>query len=480
MTPRRPPAPPLWAALLALLGWIAAALTAAQGGWGVPAGIALGLLGLLLLLLATAAARRDRRRLAEAIRAAAAGDAPLSAPAPPELARAVRVVSDNVRSARQLLDQSQSERAQFEHALSAAGDAVLALDSHGRIVYLNPAARDSLAAAEGAPSARIGAPLIEAVADPDLYAAVETARAERVFQSLPIQHGERRYAAAVAPLGEGGVWSVVVALHDLTEQHQAETARRDFFINASHELRTPLSTISAAAETLERARDETAAGRFREIIQVEAERMSQLVEEMLALARLESGLSQPDIQPVAVAPLLERAVQRMRPQAERNGLALSCRSDEAAQTLIEADADLIQRALLNLLQNAIKFTPEGGIEVFAEPEANTQQTNTQQTGTQQAGAQQNGAPPALLWIRVRDSGVGVDPAEQARIFQRFYRIDRARAAGSGTGLGLAVVRHIAEAHGGAVSLESEPGLGSTFGFAVPVAQSTEANSLTAP
>lgn len=474
MTPRRPPAPPLWAALLALLVWIAAALTAAQGSWGVPAGIALGLLGLLLLLLATAAARRDRRRLADAIRAAA-GDAPLSAPAPPELARAVRVVSDNVRSARQLLDQSQSERAQFEHALSAAGDAVLALDSHGRIVYLNPAARDSLAAAEGAAAPRIGAPLIEAVADPDLYAAVETARAERAFQSLPIQHGERRYGAAVAPLGEGGVWSVVVALHDLTEQHEAETARRDFFINASHELRTPLSTISAAAETLERARDEAAAGRFREIIQVEAERMSQLVEEMLALARLESGLSQPDIQPVAVAPLLERAVERMRPQAERNGLALSCRSDEAAHTTIEADADLIQRALLNLLQNAIKFTPEGGIEVFAEPEA-----NTQQTGTQQAGAQQNGAPPALLWIRVRDSGVGVDPAEQARIFQRFYRIDRARAAGGGTGLGLAVVRHIAEAHGGAVSLQSEPGLGSTFGFAVPVAQSTEANSLTAP
>ncbi len=463
MMPRRPAAPPLWAALLALLVWVGAALTAAQGGWGVPVGVALGLLGLLILLVAIAAARRDRWRLADAIRAAAAGDAPLPVPSQPELARAVRVVSDNMRSARQLLDQSQSERAQFEHALSAAGDAVIALNADARIAYLNPAARQSL-------PARIGAPLIEAVADPDLYAAVETARAERVAQSLPIQHGERRYDAAVAPLGDDGVWSVVVALHDLTEQHEAETARRDFFINASHELRTPLSTISAAAETLERARDAPDAGRFREIIQVEAERMSQLVEEMLALARLESGLSQPDLRPVAVAPLLERAVERMRPQAERNGLALSCRVAAAAETVIEADADLIQRALLNLLQNAIKFTPEGSIEVFAEHEGSAQQ----------GGAQQSEAQPAMLRLQVRDSGVGVDPAEQARIFQRFYRIDRARAAGGGTGLGLAVVRHIAEAHGGAVSLESEPGVGSTFGFSVPVAQATEADSLTAP
>ena len=155
----------------------------------------------------------------------------------------------------------------------------------------------------------------------------------------------------------------------------------------------------------------------------------------------------------------------MRPQAERNGLTLSARLDPATGDAIQADPDLILRALLNLLQNAIKFTPqEGTIEVFTATDQQSQ--------------------PALLWFHVRDSGIGVDPAEQSRVFQRFYRIDRARAMRSGTGLGLAVVRHIAEVHGGAVSLESEPGRGSTFGFSVPtaadVSDATEANSLTAP
>ena len=465
MSSGRPGAPSPWAALFAALIWIAAGIIAAQGGWGVPAGLALGAAGLLFLLAAIVAARRARRRLAEAIRAAGAGDAPLNPPADADLAQAVRAVSDGVRSARELLGQSQAERAQFEHALSAAGDAVLALDADGRIAYLNPAARESLAPAEGVSLLRIGAPLIDAVGDPDLYAAVETARDEGGSQSLAIQHSGRRYRAVVAPLGEGGVWSVVVALHDMTEQQEAETARRDFFINASHELRTPLATISAAAETLERARDAADAGRFREIIQIEAERMSQLVEEMLALARLESGLAQPDLRSVAAAPLIERAVERMRPQAERNGLTLSARLDPATGDAIQADPDLILRALLNLLQNAIKFTPEEGtIEVFTATDQQSQ--------------------PALLWFHVRDSGIGVDPAEQSRVFQRFYRIDRARAMGSGTGLGLAVVRHIAEVHGGAVSLESEPGRGSTFSFSVPtaadVSDATEADSLTAP
>ena len=456
MSARRLAAPPLWVALFALLIWIGAAAAAAQGGWGVPLGAAIGAAGLLLLLASLAAARRARRRLAGAIRAAAAGDALLPSLDDPQLARALRAVSGEMRAARDLLGQSQTERAQFEHALSAAGDAVLALDAGGRIAYLNPAAQRSLAQVDSVSPARVGAPLIEVLADPDLYTAVEAARGDGAPQSLATQHGGRHYRAAVAPLGGGGAWSVVLALHDMTELHEAETARRDFFTNASHELRTPLATISAAAETLERARDAADAGRFRGIIQSEAERMSQLVEEMLALARLESGLSQPDLQVAAAAPLLEGAVERMRPQAQRRGLEIVCSAADAA---IEADPDLVQRAVLNLLQNAVKFTPSGGlIEVFTAP------------GEAQP-------PPPMLWICVRDTGVGVEPAEQSRIFQRFYRLDRARTAhsgsGAGTGLGLAVVRHIAEVHGGSVDLQSEVGLGSTFRFSVPVAPAAQ-------
>ena len=210
-----------------------------------------------------------------------------------------------------------------------------------------------------------------------------------------------------------------------------------------------MATISAAAETLALARDPADAERFREIIQVEAERMSHLVEEMLALARLESGLSQPDLQALAVGPLIDGAVERMRTQAERQGLQISCRWDDVS---IVADADLVQRALLNLIQNAIKFTAAGGsVELSTLREADQ-----------------------MLWLRVRDTGVGVEPAEQGRVFQRFYRADRARSIRGGTGLGLAVVRHIAEVHGGSVSLQSEVGVGSTFAFSVPVAHATEA------
>ena len=191
------------------------------------------------------------------------------------------------------------------------------------------------------------------------------------------------------------------------------------------------------------------------IIQSEAERMSELIEEMLALARLESGLSPPDIRAVDLGPLVEKAVERMRPQAEREGLALELQSP---RVVVAADPDLAQRALLNLLHNAIKFTPAGGrVEVFGEP-----------------GPPSDPAP--MLWLRVRDTGVGVAAAEQPRIFQRFYRVDRARSgeradgagAAPGTGLGLAVVRHIAEIHGGGVALESTLGHGSTFSFSLPL------------
>ena len=180
--------------------------------------------------------------------------------------------------------------------------------------------------------------------------------------------------------------------------------------------------------------------------------MEQLIEEMLALARLESGLTEPAIQVVSVHELLEGAVESIRPQAERDGLELRYRVPTgASETMITADPELVERAVLNLLHNAVKFTESGGeIEVLTD-----------------FGDESEPAP--MVWIRVRDTGTGIEPAEQSRIFQRFYRVDRARHSGGGTGLGLAVVRHIAEVHGGAVALQSEPGVGSTISFSVPLA-----------
>ena len=346
-----------------------------------------------------------------------------------------------------------AERDQLGRALASTGDMVIALDADARIQYLNPAAELTLRSGD---REMIGSPLLEAVEDPDLYGAVRMAIDEGTPAVLVVLRAERRFRTVVAPVSavaQSGPWSVVLAMHDLSDLYEAEIARRDFFINASHELRTPLASISAAAETLEVVSKPKDSKRFRAIIQSEAERMSQLVEEMLALARLESGLTEPEMEVVGMESLLLDAVESIRPQAEREGLLLSYAGlNGGSETMIMADPELVERAVLNLLHNAVKFTEQGGtIEVLCE-----------------VGDESDPAP--MVWIRVRDTGIGIEPADQARIFQRFYRVDRARQSGGGTGLGLAVVRHIAEVHGGAVSVESAPGRGSTFGFSVPLAQ----------
>jgi len=212
--------------------------------------------------------------------------------------------------------------------------------------------------------------------------------------------------------------------------------------NVSHELRTPLASIAAAAETLELGVDEEDSRRFHKMIHQETSKMAQLVEEMLDLARLESGLAQPQRVAVDVAGLAHAALDRIRPQADRAELHLETRGP--ASLMVEADPDLVQRALANLLHNAVKFTPAPGtvtLEVAPEPEA--------------------------VWLLVHDTGIGLAEEDQGRVFQRFYRADWARQRGEGTGLGLALVRHIAESHGGTVRVESRLGEGSTFGFSLP-------------
>ena len=441
----------------------------AERGPGLVAGITLCIVGVVILLACLRLLRRRAATLEQALVAAVEADLP--PPREAEAARIVRLVADQSRRLRDELAERSAELEQIKRALAAAGDQVIAIDRSVRIAYLNPAAaadisRSAPYGGRGRASADdwIGAPLIDALADPDLHTAVATCLREGAPAALTVQRESRRYRAVVAPLVSedgatpaAGPWSAVLALHDLSDLHEAEQARRDFFINASHELRTPLATISAAAETLEMVNDPEDARRFHIIIQKETERMSELIEEMLALARLESGLSPPDIRTIELGPLVEQAIERVRPQAEREGLELRLRTPNA---MVSADPDLAQRALLNLVHNAIKFTPAGGrVEVFAE-----------------SGPRFDPAP--MIWLRVRDTGVGVAAAEQPRIFQRFYRVDRARTgersdgvgAAPGSGLGLAVVRHIAEIHGGGVALESAPGSGSTFSFSLPLAQ----------
>lgn len=248
----------------------------------------------------------------------------------------------------------------------------------------------------------------------------------------------------------------VLAIEDLTELRRLERVRRDFIANISHELRTPLASIRLLAETLEDAidTDRDKAQMFLEKIENEVHHLNGLVNELLELSRIESGLVPMVIEPVQAEQLVREVMARMLPQAQRHRVTLHTEVDEG-NILVVADSKQIARVLVNLVHNAIKFTPSGGKVTIGTAE--------------QAGGQ-------TQRFYVSDTGVGIRPEELPRVFERFYKADRARAktdfigpGGGGSGLGLAIARHVVEAHGGRITAESRVGHGSTFTFTLPVA-----------
>ncbi len=247
-----------------------------------------------------------------------------------------------------------------------------------------------------------------------------------------------------------------ISIEDLTELRHLERVRRDFIANISHELRTPLASVRLLAETLEEVidTDPERAQEFVEKIENEVQHLSGLVSELLELARIESGQMPMTIEPVGAEQLVREVMARMLPLAQRHRVTLRTEIAQG-ESRVAADSKQIARVLVNLVHNAIKFTPSGGEVVIG--------TRAQEEGRTQQ-------------FFVRDTGVGIRPEELPRIFERFYKADRARAkadyigpGGGGSGLGLAIARHVVEAHGGRISAESTPGQGSIFFFTLPVA-----------
>nr|BBH93549.1 PAS domain-containing sensor histidine kinase [Thermogemmatispora argillosa] len=254
-----------------------------------------------------------------------------------------------------------------------------------------------------------------------------------------------------------------VAIEDLTELRRLERVRRDFVANISHELRTPLASVRLLAETLEDTieTDPEQAQVFVERIEKEVQYLTSLVSELLELSRIESGQLPMVIEPVEAQQLVREGMARLLPQAQRHRVKLRTEIRDG-QVLVAADSKQIGRVLVNLIHNAIKFTPSGGevvVGTFAEPDGRSQR------------------------FFVRDTGVGIRPEDLPRIFERFYKVDRSRskfdqigAGGGGSGLGLAIARHIVEAHGGRIFAESTVGKGSTFFFTLPVAHAERPTS----
>ena len=245
----------------------------------------------------------------------------------------------------------------------------------------------------------------------------------------------------------------LVTIEDIAAQRRIEQVQRDFIANVSHELRTPLTSIRLLAETLEDIIDTDAdkAQEFVEKIEIEAQYLTDMVSELLELSRIESGQLSMTFEPVEAEQLVREVMARMLPQAQRHRVALHT-SIMQGKTLVRADSRQIARVLVNLVHNAIKFTPSGGtITIGTAPQDEQVQT-----------------------FFVRDTGVGIRKEELSRIFERFYKADRARSkagyigpGGGGSGLGLAIASHVVELHHGRIFAESTLGEGSIFTFTLP-------------
>lgn len=320
--------------------------------------------------------------------------------------------------------------------LDAMVEGVFVTDAEGRIVLTN-AALTSLAG--GAVERRTA---IEAIRSPELHEAVRKALegdAAEVELELLIGAQRRSIKAQVAPLPTQG--GVVAVLHDATELKHADAVRRDFVANASHELRTPLTSIRGFAETLldGALADEKTARRFVGSIADNAKRLSSLVDDLLELSRAESPESRMELAPVEVGTVAREVLRSVeqRADAKKQELVLEGAGD---RVIAKADARAIDQVLLNLVDNAIKYTPEGGrVTVRVRREG------------------------ALVSIEVADNGRGIPRVHLDRIFERFYRVDKGRArAQGGTGLGLSIVRHLVTRMNGTIAVESRVGEGTVF------------------
>ena len=394
---------------------------------------------------------RPAREVADAARRIAAGD------------DAARVLPDSRHTASGLVSafndmaERQHERIsalvrdhrRFAMVLEHMADGVLITDHLGLVLLINPAACRLL---RTTPAEALGRPFAAVVRHHSLIELWQRCRVQEQEQVEAVELGpELLLQVVVTPFSESGTAGYVVIFQDLTQVRRLQTMRRDFLGNLSHELRTPLASLRAVIETLQDGAlaDPPAAERFLRQAENEVHAMTQMVAEMTELSQIESGQVRLRLVPVAVARLFEVPLERLASQAERAGTSLSVEVAAGTPPVL-ADEERIQQVITNLLHNAIKFTLPGGHIRLS------------------AGPQPDNAGEVLF--EVRDTGIGIAKADLSRVFERFYKSDRARTRGrGGTGLGLAIARHTVEAHGGRIWVKSKIDKGSSFYFTLPAA-----------
>jgi two-component system, OmpR family, phosphate regulon sensor histidine kinase PhoR len=425
---------------------------------------------LFALLVAAVAAHWSARRLERILAVAARiaeGDlqARIRESSQDEIGRVAAAIDVTARRVEESFAAVRSSQRQLETLLNSMQDAVIAVSADGLVQWANQP-MDRLVPH----GTRLHQPVVETIRDPDFLATVKEAtitREVKTARATSVVAG-RAFDVTAAPLPDGGA---VAVLRDLTETERVEKTRRDFIANVSHELRTPLTSIQGYAETLlDSATDNVAPSReFLEIIRKNSSRMSRLTEDLLTLARVESGETR--FEPEAVPPveLLHDAEESFREIARTHGIDLQIRDPQIKDLQIKdlqiqglspaedspvlhlpsvlADREAIHQVFSNLIDNALKYGAAGGKVIL--------------------GAR---AVPRAVEFFVQDFGAGIASEHLPRLFERFYRVDKARSRESGgTGLGLAIAKHIMLAHGGTIRAESQLAHGSAFLFTLPTA-----------
>ncbi len=402
---------------------------------------------LLATIISAIVARAISRRLQKIVNFAdriAAGDlsARIEESAEDEIALVASALDRTARQLEQSFAAVETGRKELEALLNSMQEAVLAISRDRRVQWSNGPMRAIVPVA-------IGSPLVTAIRDPEVLASIESAldsKQVRTARAAVLIPG-RTFRVTAAPLPGGGA---VAVFHDMSSIERVEKTRRDFIANVSHELRTPLTSIQGFAETLLDMEasgngDATTQRDFLEVIRKNAARMTRLTEDLLVLARVESGERAFNMQPVTPASLLGEAAGTFRDTARLAGIEL--RIQNSANQEVLADKDAVHQVFTNLIENAIKYAGSGGrIDI---------------------GARDRGEEVEFY---VRDYGPGIASEHLPRLFERFYRVDKARSRESGgTGLGLAIAKHIVRVHGGTVNVSSELNHGSTFSFVLKLA-----------
>src|SRR5450759_1896789 len=403
------------------------------------------------VMVAAAASQYVGRRLQRIVNFAervAGGDltARIASTSTDEIGQVASALDKTSRRVEESYARVQTSQRELETLLNSMQDAVIAVDVDGRVQWANRGMNRLLLHAP-----RLNAPLIDSVRDPDFLAAIQEAARDQVVTSArsnTIASG-RTFDVTAAPMPGGGA---VAVLRDLTETERMEKTRRDFIANVSHELRTPLTSIQGYTETLlDSPLADNHVREFLEIVRKNAARMSRLTEDLLTLTRVESGEQRFGIQRVGTEELLQDALESFQEVARTYGVELVMENSVPAGH-VKADREAIHQIFSNLIENALKYAASGKKVILG------------------ARAAESG-----IEFFVRDFGPGISSEHLPRLFERFYRVDKARSRESGgTGLGLAIAKHIVLAHGGTIRAESELNHGSTFLFTLTASEADSA------